>query len=175
MIEVLNVREMREKLSEYCDTVENCVFCKCKPNEDGICYSEGASDDEVKENFKRVFGEQSEPSEPITFEAATQKHTEFIESVLIKYEAKSDRGKLRLSMVPRGIVEAVAAIREYGTAKYGDPESWKNVSDERYWDAALRHMEAARNDMHSKDDESGFEHLWHVACNLAFIIAREER
>ena len=87
--------------------------------------------------------------------------------------AKDDGGKLRLSLVPRGIVEAIAIIREYGCRKYKDPENWKKVDNSRYWEAALRHMEAARNDMWAKDEESGLPHIWHVACNLAFIIARE--
>lgn len=93
----------------------------------------------------------------------------------IKGTAKDDGGKLRLSLVPKGIVEAIAQIREYGTKKYKNPDNWKNVDNQRYWDAALRHMESARNDMWAKDEESGYPHIWHVACNLAFIIAREER
>lgn len=85
--------------------------------------------------------------------------------------AKGDKQKLRLSLVPRGIVEAVAAIREYGTQKYGNPDNWRTVEVQRFHDAALRHMEAAREDYMEKDPESGYPHLWHVACNLAFIFS----
>ena len=159
MIEVLSTREMAEMLQTHCmglsDNGKTCDDCKAEPNEKGACYGFGASEKDIEGNFRKVFGE--------------------LHVKLSGLEAKHDHGKLRLSLVPRGIVEAVATIREYGTEKYGDPENWKNVSDERYWDAALRHMEAARNDMHAKDPESGCEHLWHIACNLAFIIAREEK
>lgn len=84
--------------------------------------------------------------------------------------AKDDKAKLRLSLVPKGIVEAVAVIREYGTKKYGNPDNWRTVETQRFHDAALRHMEAAREDFTAIDPESGYPHLWHVACNLAFII-----
>ena len=82
--------------------------------------------------------------------------------------AKADHGKLHLSWVPRGINEAVAMVREYGTNKYGDPDNWKNVEPERYHEAALRHVEAARENPCAIDPESGLPHLWHAACNLAF-------
>lgn len=42
-----------------------------------------------------------------------------------KQEAKADAGKLRLTLVLRGIIRAVAAIREYGCEKYHDPENWR--------------------------------------------------
>ena len=89
--------------------------------------------------------------------------------------AKDDKAKLRLSLVPRGIMEAVAVIREYGTQKYGNPDNWKTVEPQRFWDAALRHMEAAREDLRAVDPESGYPHIWHVACNLAFIICQTWR
>ena len=88
--------------------------------------------------------------------------------------AKDDKEKLRLSWVPRGIVEAIATIRAYGNRKYGNPDNWRLVDNQRYWDAALRHAEAAREDYMSIDQESGYPHIYHMACNLAFIIARME-
>lgn len=91
-----------------------------------------------------------------------------------KAKDKDDHGKLPLSQVPRGIVEAIGAVKLFGTKKYKDPDSWKRVENQRYWDAALRHAEAARNDMWAIDEESGLPHIWHLACDLSFIIARPE-
>lgn len=90
-----------------------------------------------------------------------------------KQEAKADAGKLRLTLVPRGIIRAVAAIREYGCAKYHDPENWRQVEPQRYRDAAFRHFMAYLDDPQGVDEESGLPHLWHLACNIAFLIEME--
>lgn len=90
-----------------------------------------------------------------------------------KQEAKADAGKLRLTLVPRGIIRAVAAIREYGCEKYGDPENWRQVEPQRYRDAAYRHFMAYLDDPKGVDEESGLPHLWHLACNIAFLIEKE--
>ena len=86
--------------------------------------------------------------------------------------AKADAGKAQLTLVPRKIIWAIAAIREYGNEKYGDPENWRQVSDERYMNAAFRHFLAYLDDPKSVDQESGMPHLWHLACNVAFLCER---
>ena len=88
---------------------------------------------------------------------------------------KSDYGKAKLSLVPRRIIWNVAAIREYGNNKYptGGPDNWKNVEIERYRDAAFRHFLAYLDDPHGMDKESHFPHLWHLACNIAFLCELE--
>ena len=53
--------------------------------------------------------------------------------------AKADAGKLLLTLVPTGIIKAIAAIRQYGCQKYHDPENWRRVEAQRYRDAAFRH------------------------------------
>ena len=88
-------------------------------------------------------------------------------------EAKADEGKLRLTFVPRQIIWAIAAIREYGNMKYRDPENWRNVEVERYRDAAYRHFLEYLDDPDSVDEESKLPHLWHLACNIAFLIELE--
>lgn len=90
--------------------------------------------------------------------------------------AKSDAGKARLSLVPKELIYAVARIREYGCSKYpkGGTENWRNVEPERYRDAAFRHLLAYLEDPHGADAESGLPHLWHLACNVAFLCALEE-
>ena len=88
----------------------------------------------------------------------------------IKQVAKADAGKPRPSLVPPALVRGVAAVREYGCAKYHDPENWRKVEPQRYWDAALRHALAAWDDYTARDEESGLPHIWHMACNLAFLM-----
>lgn len=88
-------------------------------------------------------------------------------------EAKADAGKLPLTLVPREIIKAIAAIRRYGTIKYHDPDNWKKVSIERYRDAAFRHWIAYLDDPTGVDKESGLPHLWHCCCNMAFLCELE--
>lgn len=88
--------------------------------------------------------------------------------------AKADAGKVRPTLVPRGIIWAIAAVREYGTAKYGDPENWRRVEAQRYRDALCRHLLSYLDDPDGVDEESGLPHLWHMACNMAFLIEMEK-
>ena len=92
------------------------------------------------------------------------------------YHAKQDYGKAKLSLVPRRIIWDVAAIREYGNNKYpdGGPDNWIGVEPERYRDAAYRHFLGYLDDPRSVDSESGLPHLWHLACNIAFLCEMED-
>lgn len=87
--------------------------------------------------------------------------------------AKDVKGKPRLGLVPPGIIEAVGIIRTYGTEKYGSPDNWRQVDVEMYIDALMRHTVKYLRDSKSVDEESGYPHLWHMACNLAFLIEME--
>lgn len=91
-----------------------------------------------------------------------------------KQQAKADAGKPQLTLVPRRILFDIARVREYGTRKYGDPENWRQVEPERYRDAAFRHFMAYLDDPTGVDEESGLPHLWHLACNVAFLCELEE-
>ena len=91
-----------------------------------------------------------------------------------KQEAKADAGKYRPTLVPTAAIRAIAIIREYGTAKYLDPDNWKTVEPQRYRDALFRHLLAYLDDPHGVDDESGLPHLWHLICNAAFLCALED-
>ena len=84
--------------------------------------------------------------------------------------AKADAGKPVLTLVPIEIVFEIEKIRNFGTKKYKDPDNWKKVSIERYWEAVLRHILAAWNNVGAVDSESGLMHISHAACNLAFIM-----
>lgn len=85
-------------------------------------------------------------------------------------EAKADAGKPRLSLVPPAIIEAVGRVRTYGTEKYGDPDNWRKVEPERYRDALMRHTCAWLRNPDGIDEESGLQHLEHMACNIAFLL-----
>lgn len=93
-------------------------------------------------------------------------------AVLSEQEAKADGGKQRPLLVPTSLLRAVMAIREYGCQKYHDPDNWKRVEPERYKNAAYRHW-LAYLDGEWADEESGLPHLWHLACNIAFLIELE--
>lgn len=89
---------------------------------------------------------------------------------------KADFGKPRLTLVPRKILWDVAIVREYGNEKYpdGGPDNYKKVEPERYRDAAFRHFLRYLDDPTGVDSESGLPHLWHLACNIAFLCELEE-
>lgn len=89
-------------------------------------------------------------------------------------DIKADAGKIRPTLVPTSIIRAIAKIRQYGVDKYHDPNNWRFVEIERYRDAAYRHFLAYLDNPKGKDQESGFYHLWHLACNIAFLIEMEE-
>lgn len=90
----------------------------------------------------------------------------------VSQSAKADVGKPRPTLVPCSLIHAVTAVREYGTQKYHDPENWRNVEAQRYRDALYRHW-LAYLDGEACDAESGLPHLWHLACNAAFLIEME--
>lgn len=92
--------------------------------------------------------------------------------------AKADGGKPEIRLVPWALVRAVAYIRMYGNAKYHAPYSYRNVEPERYVDAAGRHygmMVDHWPDPLALDEESGLPHLWHLACNVAFLCEFYEK
>ena len=82
---------------------------------------------------------------------------------------KHDKGKLRLTLVPREIIRDIARVRMYGVEKYTDPDNWRKVEAERYRDALMRHMLDYLDDPDGVDAESGLSHLAHIACNVAFL------
>ena len=98
-----------------------------------------------------------------------------LDDVQVDQSAKADMGKLRLTLVPIRLIQAVAAVREYGTKKYHDPENWRKVEPQRYRDALYRQWLAYLEEPTGVDEESGLPHLWHLACNAAFLIALEWR
>jgi hypothetical protein len=82
---------------------------------------------------------------------------------------KADKGKPQCRLVPSEIVRCIARVREYGLNKYGSAESWRSVDIERYQDALYRHLLAYIDNPTGVDEESGLPHLYHLACNVAFL------
>lgn len=89
--------------------------------------------------------------------------------------AKADLGKLRPTLVPTSLIQAVAAVREYDTKKSHDPEDWRNGDPQRLKDALYRHWLSYLEDPAGVDEESGLPHLWHLARNAAFLIELERQ
>lgn len=89
-------------------------------------------------------------------------------------EAKADAGKPRLTLVPMQIIFDIAKVREFGNAKYHDPDNWKRVEPERYREAAFRHFLKYIDDPLGVDEESGLPHRFHLECNLAFLAEMEK-
>lgn len=84
-------------------------------------------------------------------------------------EAKDVKGKIRMALVPPRIIEEIGKVRTFGTEKYGDPENWREVAQEYYKDALMRHIVAWLKGEET-DKESGLNHLSHAACNIAFLM-----
>ena len=89
--------------------------------------------------------------------------------------AKADKGKLQIHLVPTEIIRNIARIRMYGDEKYHTPYNWVTVEKERYKDALMRHLLSYLDDENSIDEESGYPHLWHAACNIAFLCEMERK
>jgi len=159
---------------------ENCRFLDadkeynpcyaCMDNEVIDLYWESAEPEKICETcvyFTRSGG--SEPCKSCDYESNWESEDESV------YSAKADTGKPRLALVPPQLIKAVGVIRTYGTEKYGDPDNWKTVESYRYKDALIRHLVEYLEDENSVDAESGLPHLWHAACNIAFLIELEGR
>lgn len=85
---------------------------------------------------------------------------------------KYDEGKNRLDLVPPEVIEAVGRILTHGAVKYA-PHNWqKGISYEKVYGAMQRHLQAFWRG-EQLDSESGLPHLWHAACNIAFLITYE--
>lgn len=83
-------------------------------------------------------------------------------------EAKADKGKLMLELIPPETYIALGEILTYGANKYA-PNNWKTVEPARYIGALLRHLTAYMQDPQGIDEESGYSHIKHVLCNAMFL------
>ncbi len=87
---------------------------------------------------------------------------------------KFDGGKARHDLIPPELPDAVARVLTFGAAKYGERNWEKGMCWGRPFAALMRHMWAWMRG-EKVDPETGISHLAHAACNIAFLIAFEER
>lgn len=87
---------------------------------------------------------------------------------------KHDESKRRMDLVPTSLMSGVARILEFGARKYGDNNWRKGLKWSRVYAALQRHLADfwEGNDL---DSESGLPHLYHAACNIAFLIEFYEK
>lgn len=85
---------------------------------------------------------------------------------------KDDSGKPRYSLLPREAMRSVVEVLTLGAEKYG-ALNWVLVTPfhERYYDAAMRHLEAWRKNPDMLDHETHEPHLAHAICCLLFLLA----
>lgn len=87
---------------------------------------------------------------------------------------KYDDKKRRYSLLPSGVVNDVVDVLEFGARKYA-VDNWKHVDNGyvRYYDAALRHIDAWYSG-ERYDDDSKQHHLAHAICCLMFLLWKDK-
>lgn len=87
---------------------------------------------------------------------------------------KFDDDKLRYDLVPPEAIEGLARVLTFGAKKYA-PRNWeKGMTWGRVFGALMRHLWAWWRG-EEKDPETGFSHLDHASCCIAFLQAYEVR
>jgi len=83
---------------------------------------------------------------------------------------KFDSNKPRHSLLPKGAVNSVIDVLEFGAKKYS-ADNWQEVDNakERYYNAAMRHIDLWWNG-EKLDPETNVHHLAHAATNLFFLM-----
>ena len=83
---------------------------------------------------------------------------------------KFDSNKPRHSLLPKGAVNSVIEVLEFGAKKYS-ADNWQEVENakERYYNAAMRHIDLWWNG-EKLDSETNVHHLAHAATNLFFLM-----
>ena len=85
---------------------------------------------------------------------------------------KHDSEKNRLDLLPPELIEATGHILTFGAKKYAAQEWRTGIEYSRIIGAIMRHFNAWLKG-EENDLESGKPHLWHMTCNLAFLITFE--
>ena len=169
---------MEEANNKFCDRQKSCDTCPLdEPShkkEDTSCVDWC---NEHPHEAARLMGYEVVEEHTPTHEKT---HADAIENARVRSEeanmdkpdqqAKADAGKPHPSYCPVALIDGVIAVREHGTAKYGDPENWRKVSADRYHEAILRHTLEIWEDPYAVDPDSGFLHLQHIATNISFLL-----
>lgn len=96
------------------------------------------------------------------------------ESFGVDYSIKADKGKYKPTLCHQITIEAISRVREFGASRYGGYDTWKRVEEQRYKDALYRHWLAYLENPDGVDAESGLPILFHVACNLDFLLEMQK-
>lgn len=87
---------------------------------------------------------------------------------------KFDSNKLRYELLPPELLEEVARVLTFGAHKYS-ARNWElGMAWSRPFAALMRHMWAWWRG-EEKDPETGYSHLSHAACCIAFLVSYEAR
>ena len=87
---------------------------------------------------------------------------------------KFDSDKLRYELLPPELLEEVARVLTFGAKKYADRNWELGMKWSRPFGALMRHMWAWWRG-EEKDPETGYSHLAHAACCIAFLVSYEAR
>jgi hypothetical protein len=81
---------------------------------------------------------------------------------------KHDKGKPRISLVPREAIEGAARALGFGADKYGAHNFKGGLAYTRLLDATMRHI-LAYTSGEDNDPESGLNHIDHAIATLAML------
>ena len=174
---------IEQALEQFCDSKQDCDYCELRELVQQYAGTKKPCHEYVRNNpheaarlmgYEVVYepGDDTSPIEDVS--KAFSRIGKEANMDKPDQQAKADAGKPHPSYVPVALIEGVMSVREYGNAKYHDPDNWKQVEPERYHQAMLRHILAAWNDPYKIDPESGLPHIAHVATNIAFLLEMKE-
>ena len=86
---------------------------------------------------------------------------------------KDIEGKYDPTYLFRSAKIAVHHVREYGSKKYVNRDTWVKTDKKEYIKAAERHLDSI-NDGEEFAKDSGLPHLWHALCDIMFAIESEK-
>ena len=87
---------------------------------------------------------------------------------------KDDQGKDPWHLAPWDAFRAIVKVLNFGAGKYA-PRNWeRGMAWSRPYGALIRHL-TSWWEGEAADAETGYSHLWHAGCCVAFLIAYEIR
>ena len=87
---------------------------------------------------------------------------------------KFDGEKIRMELLPPELMESVAKVLTFGAKKY-EARNWeKGMEWSRVYGALQRHLNAWWSG-EENDPETGYSHLHHAGCCIAFLITYDKR
>lgn len=92
----------------------------------------------------------------------------------LKEGKKADEGKAPMDLLPPELLLGISQVLDFGAKKYAARNWEKGIRWGRVFAALMRHMWAWWSG-EERDAETGFSHLWHAGCCIAFLIAYEQR